>query len=485
MRRIIGTSWKMNLTATQAAEYLATLVPLVAEVVDRDLFVLPAFPSIFVARELLTGTNVSWGAQDVHPADGGAHTGDVSAAMLADLGVRFVEVGHSERRRDHGETPELVAAKVAAVLRWGMSPVVCVGEARRRGPEAALSELLPDLERSLGAVAASEIGRVIVAYEPVWAIGEAATAAPPEDVAVVHRAIHRWLDDRAPAGAQVRVIYGGSVDPAIASELLGARGSTGCSSDAPPWTRRRSPRSPGRRSLRRRSIRRVVLGGRAAPLAQSLEHVSGMASPGIGGRMTRSGRLLGLLVAAIALAGCGGPSPSSSSSAAPSVAGPSVAGPSVAASAASRHGDPELEALLPDTLNGVTLTRESQRGVDLSQQSPALAAYLRSLGKTLEDFTLASAYSSSGDIKAQVGAWRIRGADSALLMPGFVEAVQADSTTKLTVTEASIAGHDVTQIGGPGQLTQGPLYAFVRGDTVLFVQTTDPAIAPEALSSMP
>ena len=217
----------MNLTASQAAAYLDTLVPLVAGVDDRDLFVLPAFPSIFVARDRLAGTNVSWGAQDVHPDDRGAHTGDVSAPMLADLGARFVEVGHSERRRDHGETPELVAAKVAAVLRWGMSPVVCVGEPRRCGPEAALAELLPDLERSLGRVSAGNLGRLIVAYEPVWAIGEAATAAPPDDVAIVHRAIHGWFDDRAPEGRQVRVIYGGSVDPAIASELLGRPGIDG------------------------------------------------------------------------------------------------------------------------------------------------------------------------------------------------------------------------------------------------------------------
>jgi triosephosphate isomerase len=217
----------MNLTAREAAAYLDTLVPLVADVDDRDLFVLPAFPSIFVARDRLAGTNVSWGAQDVHPEDAGAHTGDVSAPMLADLGARFVEVGHAERRRDHGETPELIAAKVAAVLRWGMSPVVCTGEPRRRGPEAALAELLHDLERSLAAVTAAELGQVDVAYEPVWAIGEAGTAAPPEDVAAIHRAIHRWLEQRAPEGRQVRVIYGGSVDAAIASELLERPGIDG------------------------------------------------------------------------------------------------------------------------------------------------------------------------------------------------------------------------------------------------------------------
>lgn len=184
-----------------------------------------------------------------------------------------------------------------------------------------------------------------------------------------------------------------------------------------------------------------------------------------------------LLVAVIA-AGCGGPSPTTS---APTPGPPS---PSVNSSAASRHADPELEALLPGTLGGIALTRESQRGVDLSRQSPALETFLESLDKTLDDFTLASAYSSAGDLEAQVGAWRIRGASTDLLMPGFITAIQASSTTPLTVTEVVEGGRTVTKIGEPGQLTQGPLYAFARDDTVLFVQTTDPALAAEALSDL-
>lgn len=201
--------------------------------------------------------------------------------------------------------------------------------------------------------------------------------------------------------------------------------------------------------------------------------------------MTRSLLALVALLAAALMAGCAGPTPSEPVPASPGRStAPASALPSVAGSAAGRHADPALEALLPETLGAVALTRESQRGVDLSQQSPALIAFLDSLGKTLDDFTLASAYSSSGDIEAQVGAWRIRGADTARLMPGFVQAVQASSTTKLTVSDVLDAGRTVTKIGEPGQLTQGPLYAFARGDTVLFVQTTDPALAEEALSDL-
>ncbi len=227
MRPLIGTSSKMNLTPTQAGVYLDVLRPLVAGISDRDLFILPPFPAIFVARERLAGSNVAWGGQDVHPDDWGAHTGDVSAPMLADLGCRYVEVGHSERRRDHGETPDLIAAKVGAILRWGMTPILCVGEAGRRGPEAALGSVLPDLERCLEQVPAGSIGGVVIAYEPVWAIGENAAAAAPHEVRAVHQGIHSWLAGTFDGGDAVRVIYGGSVDETVAPTVLGQPGVDG------------------------------------------------------------------------------------------------------------------------------------------------------------------------------------------------------------------------------------------------------------------
>ncbi|HKZ91745.1 MAG TPA: hypothetical protein VJZ50_06355 [Candidatus Limnocylindrales bacterium] len=162
-----------------------------------------------------------------------------------------------------------------------------------------------------------------------------------------------------------------------------------------------------------------------------------------------------------------------------------AATPEPATEAGSRHGDPELEALLPATLGGAALTLESQRGVDLTRESEALDAFLADLGKGIEDFSLASAYSLAGDIKAQVGAWRVAGADPEALMPGYIQAVQASSTTPLTVEELLVAGRAVTRIGVPGELTQGPIYVFVRGDTLLFVETTDPALADEAIAKLP
>jgi hypothetical protein len=151
---------------------------------------------------------------------------------------------------------------------------------------------------------------------------------------------------------------------------------------------------------------------------------------------------------------------------------------------AGRHAAPELEALLPTTLGGVSLTIESQAGTDLATESAAFDAFLASLGKSRADFTLASAYSPGG-LKAAVGAWRVKGADSALLLPGFATAVQASSTTTLTQVEEIVAGRAVNRIGDPGQLTQGPLYVFVRGDTLWFVQTTERALAEEAMNKLP
>jgi triosephosphate isomerase len=218
-RLLIGTSWKMNLTATEAAGWFRIgrpiLDPLTA---SRDLFVLPPFPAICAARDALRGSRIGYGGQDIHPDDRGAHTGDVSGAMLADLGCSYAEVGHSERRREHGETDELVGRKVRAALRWSMTPVMCVGE-RLRGPVAPASRIVErQLMGSLAELAPTDLDRVVVAYEPVWAIGEGSTAADPDHVGALHATIDRWLGDR---GATVRrVIYGGSVDESNAPQLL-------------------------------------------------------------------------------------------------------------------------------------------------------------------------------------------------------------------------------------------------------------------------
>lgn len=154
------------------------------------------------------------------------------------------------------------------------------------------------------------------------------------------------------------------------------------------------------------------------------------------------------------------------------------------ADAAGRHADPALETLLPTTLGGVALTVESQAGPDLATRSAAFDAFLASLGKARSDFTLASAY-SRGAVRAEIGAWRVRGATPELLLPAFRAAVQASSATPLSVVEETMAGRTVSRIGDPGQLARGSLYVVVRGDTLLFVQTPDPALAAAAIAKLP
>lgn len=168
----------------------------------------------------------------------------------------------------------------------------------------------------------------------------------------------------------------------------------------------------------------------------------------------------------------------------PAVARPARPAPIVLV-ADDRHVDPELEALLPATLGGTALTIESQAGIDLSTQSSAFDTFLASLGKSKSEFSLASAYARQGSLKAEIGAWRVRGAERAALLPGFQTAVQASSNTPLTIVTENLAGREVTRIGDPGQLARGPLYVVVRGDTLLFVQTTVPALAAEAIEKLP
>jgi triosephosphate isomerase len=224
-RQLIGTSWKMNFTAAETRLYLRTLLPLVDDVRRRDLFVLPPFTSLWVAREELAGTAIAWGAQDVHESLSGAHTGDISAPMLVDLGCRYVEVGHAERRRDHGERDSHIARKVATAIECGLEVIVCVGEGHRMSTPTARSVVLRHLGSILGALGAQELNQVVVAYEPYWAIGAGASPAAVDHVSEIHLGVHDWLGARG--ASTVRVLYGGSVSPDTCGVLLAQPGVDG------------------------------------------------------------------------------------------------------------------------------------------------------------------------------------------------------------------------------------------------------------------
>ena len=220
MRALIAGNWKMN-GLTENAKALAEGLKGLAEAGQPscDLLVCPPFPYLGLVAQTLAGTRIAVGGQDCHSANSGAHTGDTAAPMLRDVGCSYVIVGHSERRADHGETDAQVRAKAEAALAAGLVPIVCVGETEKeRNAEQTLQVIARQVKGSVPA--GMEASRLVVAYEPVWAIGTGRTATPAE-VAEVHTEVRRLLVGLVGEGAEkVRILYGGSVKPDNARELL-------------------------------------------------------------------------------------------------------------------------------------------------------------------------------------------------------------------------------------------------------------------------
>lgn len=183
-----------------------------------DLFVIPTFPCLVECRGIFAGTRVHLGAQDVAWADAGAFTGEVSAAELAEVGCSLTEIAHAERRALFGETDEMIAGKVQATLRHGLTPLICVGEKEDRGAEAAVAEVAGQLDRAIPRDADAH-GAIVAAYEPVWAIGALAPASE-EFIISVLAGIGEYLSSR-PELAGSRVIYGGSAGPGLLTRGAG------------------------------------------------------------------------------------------------------------------------------------------------------------------------------------------------------------------------------------------------------------------------
>lgn len=216
---LIAGNWKMNGLAASQGELAKIVAGAGALAGKTDLMVCPPATLIVSFVSAVRGSGVAIGAQDCHAEASGAHTGDISAEMLADAGARAVIVGHSERRTDHHETDALVRAKAQAAWRARLTAIVCVGEQRaEREAGKTLDVVSRQLDGSLpdGATAAN----LVVAYEPVWAIGTGLTPTPA-DVAQVHGFVRKRLTERFNTeGGRTRILYGGSVKPANAKELL-------------------------------------------------------------------------------------------------------------------------------------------------------------------------------------------------------------------------------------------------------------------------
>jgi triosephosphate isomerase len=222
-RPLVAGNWKMFGLSASLAEVEAVAGAYDAAFSERvELVLCPPATLLARAAELVAGSRLGLGAQDCHEEPSGAHTGDVSAEMLKDAGAAYVIVGHSERRAAYGESDDLVRAKAEAGLRAGLVPIVCVGETRfEREAGRALEVVGRQVDGSIPFSAAPE--RIVVAYEPVWAIGTGLTPTPA-DVAETHASIRARLEAGFGAGrsAPTRILYGGSVKPANARELLRA-----------------------------------------------------------------------------------------------------------------------------------------------------------------------------------------------------------------------------------------------------------------------
>jgi len=224
-RTLIAGNWKMNGCLANNAILLADLKALVNPQESVEVAVCVPSPYLAQCRDLLRDTTIMLGAQDVSARSHGAYSGEVSAPMLQDFGCRFVIIGHSERRSYHGETDQSVGLKTVAALAAGLTPIVCVGEslAQREAnqTEAVVGEQLDAvLDAVLDTVPAAELARLVIAYEPVWAIGTGKTATP-QMAQEVHAVLREKLAARNATAAQsVQILYGGSMKPDNARELL-------------------------------------------------------------------------------------------------------------------------------------------------------------------------------------------------------------------------------------------------------------------------
>jgi triosephosphate isomerase len=217
---MIAGNWKMYRTGREASAAIRTLRDLVADVADVEVVVCPPFTALPAALEAARGSRVAVGAQDCHWEKEGAFTGEVAVPMLADLGCSHVIVGHSERRQFFGETDATVDRKIEAVLAHGLICIGCLGETLQ---EREAGQMLPVLERQLRGGFARHLGspRLVIAYEPVWAIGTGRTATPAQ-AQEAHAFLRRLVDGVAgpDVAAGIRILYGGSVKPENIAALM-------------------------------------------------------------------------------------------------------------------------------------------------------------------------------------------------------------------------------------------------------------------------
>ena len=223
MRKIIvAGNWKMNKTPREAVELIETLKPLVSGREDVEVVFCPPFISLMVAVEAVKGTNIKIGAQNMYFEENGAYTGEVAPDMIAECGVEYVILGHSERRQYFGETDETINRKVKKAFEHHLKPIICVGETLEQREQGITEDLVRlQTKIALKDIPSSDARQAVIAYEPVWAIGtgKTATSVQAEEVCAAIRKVLVEMYDEETA-AEIRIQYGGSVNAGNAAELF-------------------------------------------------------------------------------------------------------------------------------------------------------------------------------------------------------------------------------------------------------------------------
>ncbi|MEW6105190.1 MAG: triose-phosphate isomerase [Bacillota bacterium] len=222
-RRIIAGNWKMNKTRDEAVDLVGDLKEMLADVGDVEVVVCPPFTALDAVREALRGSNIELGAQNMHWEEEGAFTGEISPLMLRNLGCMYVILGHSERRTYFGETDETVNRKVKSAMANGLLPIICVGETLDERDAGKTEEVVVrQTKAALSGVKTNGAERIVIAYEPVWAIGTGRTASADEANRVIHiirQSVAEVFNERI--AQEVRIQYGGSVKPQNIADFLG------------------------------------------------------------------------------------------------------------------------------------------------------------------------------------------------------------------------------------------------------------------------
>ena len=220
-KAIIAGNWKMNKTPDEARALVEALIPLVADA-ECDVVVCPPFVDLCPVSKAIKGTNIHLGAQNIHWAKSGAFTGEISADMLKKFGVEYAIVGHSERRQYFGETDATVNMRAKAALENGITPIICVGESLEQRERGETDEFVASQVRgALEGISADDARRVVIAYEPIWAIGTGRTATAEmaeETITVIRKTLRSIFGNDA--AETVRIQYGGSMNPQNAASLM-------------------------------------------------------------------------------------------------------------------------------------------------------------------------------------------------------------------------------------------------------------------------